>query len=162
MQIWQKLFFPADISWLLFPQQQAWLAVPSCWRRAPYLQSHESKRVAIGKGGRKLFGLASRKDQKLGALGGGWSRLSLVVPWNNPRGNVTGSFSELQVGAMYQSFFYKKSSLNLLQYCFCFTFWFFSRKACVILAPWTRMELAPSTLEGDDLTIGPPRKSWVS
>ena len=31
--------------------------------------------------------------------------------------------------------FFKKSLLNLLQYCFCFMFWLFSHEACDILTP---------------------------
>ena len=34
-----------------------------------------------------------------------------------------------------------KSLLKLLQYCFCFTFWFFGHKACGIPAPWPGIEL---------------------
>ena len=30
---------------------------------------------------------------------------------------------------------FSKPVLNLLQYCFCFTFWFFGQEACLILAP---------------------------
>ena len=52
-----------------------------------------------------------------------------------------------------------KSLLNLLQYCFCFMFWFFGREACEILAPRPGIEPAPSTLEGKVLTTGPPWKS---
>ena len=54
-----------------------------------------------------------------------------------------------------------KSLLNLLQYCFCFMFWFFDRKACGILAPRPGIEPIPQphTLEGEALTTGPPGKS---
>ena len=31
--------------------------------------------------------------------------------------------------------FFKKSLLNLLQYCFCFMFWIFGLEACGILTP---------------------------
>ena len=52
-----------------------------------------------------------------------------------------------------------KSLLNLLQYCFCFIFWFFGHKACGILAPRTGIEPAPTALEGEVLTTGLPGKS---
>ena len=55
-----------------------------------------------------------------------------------------------------------KSLLNLLQYCFCFMFWFFGRWACGILAPWPGIEPAPSALESEVLTTGPPGKSPIS
>ena len=41
-----------------------------------------------------------------------------------------------------------KSLLNLLQYCFCFMFWFFGCDACGILAPRPGIEPAPPALEG--------------
>ena len=40
-----------------------------------------------------------------------------------------------------------KSSLNLLQHCFCFMLWFFDCEACGILAPSTGIEPTPSALE---------------
>ena len=40
-------------------------------------------------------------------------------------------------------------------------FWFFGSKACGILAPQPGIELVPSALKGDILTIGPPGKSPV-
>ena len=52
-----------------------------------------------------------------------------------------------------------RSLSNLLQYCFCFTFWFFGREACGILAPWPEIEPATPALEGEVLTTGPPGKS---
>ena len=52
-----------------------------------------------------------------------------------------------------------KSLLNLLQYCFCFMFWFFGREACGILAPRLGIKPAPPALEGEVLTTGPPGKS---
>ena len=54
-----------------------------------------------------------------------------------------------------------ESLLNLLQYCFCFMFWFFGREACGLLAPWPGIEPARSALEGEVLTTGPPGKSPV-
>ena len=52
-----------------------------------------------------------------------------------------------------------KSLLNLLQYCFCFMFWFFGCEACGILAPQPGIKLTPPALEGEVLTTGPPGKS---
>ena len=52
-----------------------------------------------------------------------------------------------------------KSLLNLLQYCFCFMFWFFGPEACGILAPRTGIEPTPPALEGKVLATGPPGKS---
>ena len=52
-----------------------------------------------------------------------------------------------------------KSSLNLLQYCFCFMFWFFGLEAGGILAPQPGIEPTPPTLEGKVLNIGTPGKS---
>ena len=45
-----------------------------------------------------------------------------------------------------------KSSLNLLQYCFCFMFWFFGHEAF----PWLGIKPEPPALEGEVLTTGPP------
>ena len=55
--------------------------------------------------------------------------------------------------------FIKKSLLNLLQYCFCFMFWFFGREACGILAPRPGIKPTPPALEGEVLTTGPPGTS---
>ena len=49
--------------------------------------------------------------------------------------------------------------LNLLQYCFCFMFWFFGLEACGILVPLPGMEPSRPALEGEVLTTGPPGKS---
>ena len=46
----------------------------------------------------------------------------------------------------------------MLQYCFCFMFWFFDHKACGILAPQPWIEPAPPTLDSEVLTTGPPGK----
>ena len=55
--------------------------------------------------------------------------------------------------------YFKKFVLNLIQYCFCFMFWFFGPGACGILA--LRLEFEPSSpaLEGKVLITGPPGKS---
>ena len=50
------------------------------------------------------------------------------------------------------------SLLNLLQF-FYFMFWFFDCQSCRILAPWPGIEPAPTILEGEVLTTGPPGKS---
>ena len=42
-----------------------------------------------------------------------------------------------------------KSLLNLLQYCFCFTFHFFGHEACGISAPRPGIEPTPPELEGE-------------
>ena len=52
-----------------------------------------------------------------------------------------------------------KSSLNLLQYSFCFMLCFFGHKACGILAHQPGIEPAPTALEGKVLTPGPTAKS---
>ena len=54
-----------------------------------------------------------------------------------------------------------KSLLNLLQYRFCFMFWFFGLEARGILAPWPGIEPAPPALEGEALTTGPRGKSLM-
>ena len=55
--------------------------------------------------------------------------------------------------------FFFKSLLNLLQYYFCFMFWFFGHEACGILAPWLGIEPTPPALEGEVLTTALPGKS---
>ena len=49
----------------------------------------------------------------------------------------------------FKDFFDVESLLNLLQYCFCFMFWFLGLTACGILAPWPGIKAAPSVLEGE-------------
>ena len=53
------------------------------------------------------------------------------------------------------------STLNLLQYCFCFMFLAFGQEACKILAPWPGLEPAFPTLEGEVSTMRPLEKSRV-
>ena len=48
---------------------------------------------------------------------------------------------------------------NLLEYCFCFLFWFFGHEACGILAPQPGMGPVPPASEDKVLTTGPPGKS---
>ena len=55
--------------------------------------------------------------------------------------------------------FLKKSLLNSLQYCLCFMFWLFGRKACGILTPLLGIKPAPPALEGEVFTTGPLGKS---
>ena len=45
--------------------------------------------------------------------------------------------------------------LNLLQYCFCFMFWFFDHEACRALAPWPGIEPMLHVLEGEVQTTRP-------
>ena len=63
-----------------------------------------------------------------------------------------------------RGFFFFKSLLSLLQYRFCFMFWFFGPEACAILASWPGMEPTPPTLQGEGLTTGSSGKSlevWI-
>ena len=55
-----------------------------------------------------------------------------------------------------------KSLLNLLQYCFCFRFWFFGHKVCGVLTPWPGIEPAPPALKGGVLTTESPGKSLIN
>ena len=48
---------------------------------------------------------------------------------------------------------------SLPQHSFCFIFWSFGRETCRILAPWPGLTPAPSALEGEVLTTGPPGRS---
>lgn len=52
-----------------------------------------------------------------------------------------------------------KSLLNLLQYYFCFMFWYFGLEAHGILTSWLGIEPTHPALEGEALTTRPPRKS---
>ena len=55
---------------------------------------------------------------------------------------------------------FKKSLLNLLQYCFCFIFCvFFGHEATEILAPGLGIEHKPPALEGEVLATGLPERS---
>ena len=54
---------------------------------------------------------------------------------------------------------YLKFLLNLLQYCFWFTFWFFGLEVCGMLALQSEVKPEPPALEGQVLTPGPPGKS---
>ena len=51
-----------------------------------------------------------------------------------------------------------KSSLILLQCCFCFICWPFGYESCRLPAPRPGKEPVPAVLEGKVLTTGPPRK----
>ena len=52
-----------------------------------------------------------------------------------------------------------KSLLNLLQLCFCFTFWIFGPEPCEILPPQSAIEPVPPALEDEVFTTRPPGKS---
>ena len=54
--------------------------------------------------------------------------------------------------------FFFKSFLNLLQYCFCFIFWFFGHEAYGILEPQLGIESERPALEGIVLTHWPTRE----
>ena len=49
-----------------------------------------------------------------------------------------------------------ESLLHLLQYYFCFMFWYFGPKACGSLASQLEIKPTPPALEGRILTTGPP------
>ena len=55
-----------------------------------------------------------------------------------------------------------KSLLNLLQYCFCFMFWFFDLLACGVLAPPPGIKPAPPAVEGEVLIPRLPGKYQAS
>ena len=97
-------------------------------------------------------------DIRLPLRGKGRRRGSCVGPENPTRGP-----GEPALGARPQEGFHclflKKFLLNLLQYCFCFMFWFSGHEACGILAPSPGMEPATPSLEGEILTTGLPGKS---
>ena len=77
------------------------------------------------------------------------------------RSYVPGVAAVTSLGAFF--FFFFKSLLNLLQYCFCVMVWFFDHEACGILAPQPGIEPIPLALEGKVLTTGLLGKShhWV-
>ena len=50
----------------------------------------------------------------------------------------------------------------MLQYRFCFMFWFFGHEACGVLVPQPGIEPTPPALEGKVLTTGLPGKSLES
>ena len=68
----------------------------------------------------------------LGTLGKCWS---LHLEWFLPSPSALPHRSS--------PFFFKKTLLNLLQYCFCFMIRFFSHKPYGILAPWPGIESTP-------------------
>ena len=76
-----------------------------------------------------------------------------------PSGLLSGFFVCLFFIFIFWCGQFLKSLLNLLQYCFCFMFWFFGFEAYGILTPWPGIEPAPPTLEGKVLTTGLPGKS---
>ena len=50
---------------------------------------------------------------------------------------------------------FKKSLLNLLQYCFCLMLWYFCEEACEILAPQPEIgaQLTPPALEAESYPL---------
>ena len=70
-----------------------------------------------------------------------------------------GLASQYFISSVTFFFFNFKSLLRLLQYCFCFMFWFFGQEACGILAPRPGMEATPPASEGEISTTGPLGKS---
>ena len=57
-------------------------------------------------------------------------------------------------------FLFFKSLLTLLQYCFCFMFWFFlGPEACGIFAAWPGIEFVSHVLKGGVLNHWVPGKS---
>ena len=90
------------------------------------------------------------KTQKSGPRRGRW--LLCCGAWARPM-EETGSHRGLTRGLNRGL---TRRILNVLQHCFCFTFWFFDPKACGILAPWSRIEPSPHALEGEVL------KHWAA
>ena len=72
---------------------------------------------------------------------------------------ISSSFCNILLCFFFDVDHFLKSLSNLLQYCFCFMFWFFGCKECGILAPQPGIEPTPSALESQVLTTGPPGKS---
>ena len=110
------------------------------------------------------------------------SILAWRIPWTEEPGglqstgsqsrtwlsNFTHSLSTYPLYCLFFFFFFRfflnvehflKSLLNLLQYCFCFLFWFFGQEACGILGPWQGIKLALLDLGREVLTAGPPGTS---
>ena len=85
-----------------------------------------------------------------------WSRLSALT-WSSYPINTLWKHPPL--GIFFLMWTILKSLLNLLQYCFCFMFWFFGHEACGISAPQPGIEPTPPTLQGKVFTTGPPGKS---
>lgn len=71
----------------------------------------------------------------------------------------------LKLFFQYRFFFscgpFLKSSWNLLQYCFCFTFWIFNCEVCGILTAQPGFEPSPPALKAEVVITGPPRKSLL-
>ena len=82
--------------------------------------------------------------------------------WGATWGNFTkqvaiGLFLRFKIFFMW--IFFKVFIEFLLQYCFCFMFWFFGCKACGILIPWSGLESTFPAVESGVLTTGLPGKS---
>ena len=81
-----------------------------------------------------------------------------VDVWHRPAQYIKAIILQLKTNILKYFFLYDpflKSLLSLLQYCFCFMFWFFGCKLHGILAPKPRIEPVP-TVKGNVLTTGPP------
>ena len=119
--------------------------------------------------GAECWGQRGRTWSQKGDGGGLWvPRVTLRIRnWRYNRSVLIKFFKKLDLKLTVFFFFLRffwcglflKSLLNLLQYAFCFMFWFFGRKACGILAPRSGIGPAPTALEGEVLTTGPPGKS---
>ena len=73
--------------------------------------------------------------------------------------NLRWAFQSIHFSKDYFFFFggpFSKSFLNLLQYCFCFMFWFLDFQLCGILGPWPGIELVGPASEGEVWITGPP------
>ena len=95
----------------------------------------------------------------VGKLGSSFITNTLKLPSNRP---WCGSICIYLRFFFFKCGWFLKSLLNLLQYCFCFRFWFFSCKACENLSSSPGIKPAPPALEGEILTTGPLEKSLFS
>ena len=134
------------------------------WLPQRGLKSHHCDEVCEG----RAKGKALRKGTKLIGKEGLWRRPALRS--TSSRFHLIHEFSEtgwpwfnLFVCLSQYSFFlcepFLKSLWNVLQYCFCLMFWFFSHRAYEILIPWAEIEPEAPALKV--LTNGPPGKSLL-
>ena len=84
-----------------------------------------------------------------------WETVPLITGWLH----YISWFSKIKKNFCLRGPFLK-SLLNLLQYFFWFTFWFFGQQACGILAPWPGIKPTLPALKGKVSTTGPPGKSF--